>query len=178
MQVSQTVGLVTGGAGGLGSAVARMLVEGGGRVAIVDVPSPHGPALAAELGANALFLPTDVTDTDQVHAAVGRTVDAFGRIDLCVNAAGIVSAARLLGREGRLFPLDLFKRTIGVNLIGAFDVMRQAADVMGRNEPGESGERGLVVNVASIAAFEGQIGQVAYSASKGGIAAMTLPAAR
>src|SRR5262245_36781153 len=156
MQVSNTVGLVTGGAGGLGSGVARMLVEGGGRVALVDVPGERGPALAAELGPNALFLPTDITDSAAVQAALGRAVDAFGRIDLCVNAAGIVSAARLIGRDGELFPLDLFKRTIEVNLIGTFDVMRQAAEVMVRNEPGESGERGLIVNVASIAAFEGQ----------------------
>jgi 3-hydroxyacyl-CoA dehydrogenase / 3-hydroxy-2-methylbutyryl-CoA dehydrogenase len=178
VQLSETVGLVTGGAGGLGSGVVRRLVEGGGRVSIVDIPGSRGADLASELGSNALFLPTDITDSAAVRAAVGATVAAFGRIDLCVNAAGIISGARLIGRDGQLFPLDLFKRTVEVNLIGTFDMTRQVAEAMARNVPGESGERGLIVNVASIAAFEGQIGQVAYSASKGGIAAMTLPVAR
>jgi 3-hydroxyacyl-CoA dehydrogenase/3-hydroxy-2-methylbutyryl-CoA dehydrogenase len=178
MQVVDSVGLVTGGAGGLGGAVARMLVEGGGRVAVIDVPSSPGGVLAAELGSNAIFLPTDVTDTDQVEAAVTTTVDQFGKIDLCVNAAGISPASRVVGRDGQLFPLELFKMTININLVGAFDVMRQVAGVMSRNEPGESGERGLIVNVASIAAFEGQAGQAAYSASKGGVVALTLPLAR
>lgn len=178
MRVADAVGLVTGGGGGLGGAVARMLVEGGGSVAILDVPGSAGAALAAELGDLAVFLPADVTDTEQVTAAVADAVDRFGRIDVCVNAAGISPAARLVGRDGQLFPLEVFKRTIDINLVGAFDVMRQAAGAMARNEPGESGERGLIVNVASIAAFEGQAGQASYSASKGGIVALTLPLAR
>ena len=119
-----------------------------------------------------------MTKTDQVEAAVAQSVDAFGRIDLCVNAAGIGPAARIVSRDGTLFPLDLFKTTVDINLVGAFDVMRQTAGAMNRNAPGESGERGLIVNVASIAAFEGQPGQASYSASKGGIVALTLPAAR
>jgi 3-hydroxyacyl-CoA dehydrogenase / 3-hydroxy-2-methylbutyryl-CoA dehydrogenase len=178
MRVADAVGLVTGGGGGLGGAVARMLVEGGGAVAILDVPGSAGAALAAELGDVAVFLPADVTDTEQVAAAVAAAVDRFGRIDVCVNAAGISPAARLVGRDGQLFPLEVFKRTIDINLVGAFDVMRQSAGAMARNEPGESGERGLIVNVASIAAFEGQAGQASYSASKGGIVALTLPLAR
>lgn len=178
MHVSNAVGLLTGGAGGLGGAVARMLVERGGKAVIVDVPSSRGEAFAKELGANAIFLPTDVTHTADVEAAVADAVERFGRIDLCVNAAGISPAARVIGRDGTLFPLELFKRTIDINLVGAFDVMRRAADAMSRNEPGESGERGLIVNVASIAAFEGQTGQASYSASKGGLVALTLPLAR
>jgi 3-hydroxyacyl-CoA dehydrogenase / 3-hydroxy-2-methylbutyryl-CoA dehydrogenase len=178
MQVANTVGLVTGGAGGLGGAVARMLVDGGGKVAIIDVAGSPGAAFAAELGENALFLPTDVTQTEQVESAVATTIAEFGRIDLCVNAAGISPAARIVGRDGSLFPLDLFKKTIDINLVGMFDVTRQVAGAMGKNEPGESGERGLIVNVASIAAFEGQVGQASYTASKGAIVALTLQLAR
>src|SRR5476651_334251 len=110
MQLADAVGFVTGGAGGLGGAVARMLVDGGGRVAIVDVPSSPGEAFAAELGENAIFLPTDVTDTDQVEASITKTVGHFGRIDVCLNAAGISPAARMVGRDGELFPLELFKK--------------------------------------------------------------------
>ena len=178
MQVANAVGLVTGGAGGLGGAVARMLVDGGGKVAIIDVPSSAGEQFAAELGDNAIFLPTDVTDTDQVEAAVAKTVARFGRIDLCLNAAGISPAARVVSRDGELFPLDLFKKTIDINLVGTFDVVRRAAGAMANNEPGEAGERGLIVNVTSISAFEGQVGQAAYTASKGAIAALTLQLAR
>jgi 3-hydroxyacyl-CoA dehydrogenase / 3-hydroxy-2-methylbutyryl-CoA dehydrogenase len=178
MQVANTVGLVTGGAGGLGGAVARMLVDGGGQVAIIDVASSPGAAFAAELGENALFLPTDVTRTDEVEAAVAATIARFGRIDLCLNAAGISPAARIVGRDGTLFPLDLFKKTIDINLVGMFDVTRQVAGAMSKNEPGESDERGLIINVASIAAFEGQVGQASYTASKGAIVALTLQLAR
>ena len=178
MQVANAVGLITGGAGGLGGAVARMLIEGGGKVAIIDVPGSQGAAFAAELGDNALFLPTDVTDTDQVENAVNQAVAQFGRIDLCVNAAGISPAARMVARDGTLFPLELFKKTIDINLVGAFDVMRRVAGAMNNNEPGESGERGLILNVASIAAFEGQPGQASYTASKGAIVALTLQLAR
>lgn len=178
MQVAGTVALVTGGAGGLGGAVASMLVAGGGKVAIIDLAESAGEAFATGLGPQALFLPVDITEPDQVQEAVARTVDRFGRLDLCVNAAGISPAARLVGRDGVLYPLELFKRTVDINLVGAFDVMRHAAGAMCRNEPGESGERGLIVNVASIAAFEGQAGQASYAASKGGIVALTLPLAR
>ena len=178
MQVANSVGLVTGGAGGLGGAVAKMLVDGGGKVAIIDVLNSVGEKFAAELGDNAIFLPTDVTDTDQVAAAVATAVSTFGQIDLCVNAAGISPAARVVSRDGELFPLALFKKTIDINLVGTFDVVRQVAGAMAKNEPGEAGERGLIVNVTSISAFEGQVGQAAYTASKGAIAALTLQLAR
>jgi 3-hydroxyacyl-CoA dehydrogenase/3-hydroxy-2-methylbutyryl-CoA dehydrogenase len=178
MQVEGSVGLVTGGAGGLGGAVAQMLIDGGGRVAIIDVASSPGEKFAAELGANAIFLPTDITDTDQVTAAIAATVARFGQLDLCLNAAGISPAARVVGRDGELFPLELFKKTIDINLVGTFDVIRQAAGAMAGNEPGDSGERGLIVNVTSISAFEGQVGQAAYTASKGALAALTLQLAR
>jgi 3-hydroxyacyl-CoA dehydrogenase/3-hydroxy-2-methylbutyryl-CoA dehydrogenase len=177
MQVANSVGLVTGGAGGLGGAVAKMLVDGGGKVAIIDVLD-SGAAFAAELGENAIYLPTDVTDTEQVAAAVATTVSTFGKIDLCVNAAGISPAARVVSRDGELFPLELFKKTIDINLVGTFDVVRQAAGAMAKNDPDEVGERGLIVNVTSISAFEGQVGQAAYTASKGAIAALTLQLAR
>jgi len=178
MRIDGAVGLVTGGASGLGGGTARMLVEGGGRVGILDLPSSAGEAYAAELGQSAVFVPCDVADEGQVEKAVTAIADRFGRIDVCVNAAGISPAARVLSRKGDLHPLDMFAKTVQVNLVGTFDVLRHAVAAMARNEPGEHGERGLIVNVSSAAALEGQVGQAAYSASKGGIAAMTLPLAR
>jgi 3-hydroxyacyl-CoA dehydrogenase / 3-hydroxy-2-methylbutyryl-CoA dehydrogenase len=178
VRIPNAVGLVTGGASGLGAGTARMLVGRGAKVGILDLPSSAGEALAAELGANALFVPVDVGCAGQVETAVGRVAEHFGRMDLCVNAAGISPATRVLSRKGDLHPLDTFRTTVEINLVGSFDVLRHAVSVMSRNEPGPDGERGLVVNVASIAATDGQTGQVAYSASKGGIVAMTLPLAR
>ncbi|WP_326837029.1 SDR family NAD(P)-dependent oxidoreductase [Amycolatopsis rhabdoformis] len=176
--MSGSVGLVTGGASGLGAGTARMLVAGGGRVGILDLPSSAGAEFAAELGEAALFVPADVADEAEVEKAVAQVADRFGRLDVCVNAAGISPAARVLSRKGELHPLDLFRRTIEINLVGAFDVLRHAVAVMARNEPGPDGERGLIVNVSSAAALEGQAGQAAYSASKGGLVALTLPLAR
>lgn len=178
MRVEGSVGLVTGGASGLGAGTARMLVEGGGRVGILDRAGPAGAALAAELGEAALFVPADVAVGEEVEKAVGQVADRFGRIDVCVNAAGMSPAARVLSRKGELHPLELFRRTLEVNLVGAFDVLRHTVAVMARNEPGPDGERGLVVNVSSAAALEGQAGQAAYAASKGGLVALTLPLAR
>lgn len=178
MRIENAVGLVTGGASGLGGGAARMLTERGGKVGILDLPSSGGEAFAAALGDRAVFVPCDVTDEQQAEAAVTAVADRFGRIDVCVNAAGISPAARVLSRKGELHPLDVFRRTLEVNLVGTFDVLRRAVAVMERNDPGEHGERGLVVNVSSAAALEGQVGQAAYAASKGGIAAMTLPLAR
>ena len=178
MQVKGAVGLVTGGASGLGEAVVRMLAAEGASAAILDVPGSRGAELASEVGESAIFLPADVTDTDQVASAVARAAEAFGRIDLCVNCAGISPAHRVVKKDGTLFPLDVFRRAVDVNLVGLFDVVRQAAAAMARNEPGPDGERGLIVNVASIAGIEGQVGQAAYSASKGGVIALTLPLAR
>jgi 3-hydroxyacyl-CoA dehydrogenase/3-hydroxy-2-methylbutyryl-CoA dehydrogenase len=178
VRIADAVGLVTGGASGLGAGTARMLVERGGKVGILDLPSSDGESFAAELGDAAFFVPTDVSDEGQVEKAVAAVADRFGRIDVCVNAAGISPAARVLSRKGDLHPLDVFRRTLEINLVGTFDVLRHAVAAMSRNEPGSDGERGLILNDSSAAALEGQAGQAAYSASKGGIAAMTLPLAR
>lgn len=178
MQLRGSAGVVTGGASGLGAATARRLVDAGATVAIVDLPGERGEAMAASLGTGCVFVPADVTRTEQVEQAVGQAAGALGALRFLVNAAGIGPAHRLLSRSGDLHPLDLFELTVRINLVGVFDVTRHVAKVMAANEPGEDGERGAVVNVASVAAFDGQIGQVAYSASKGGIVGMTLPLAR
>jgi 3-hydroxyacyl-CoA dehydrogenase / 3-hydroxy-2-methylbutyryl-CoA dehydrogenase len=178
MQVSDAVGLVTGGASGLGEGVVRMLVSGGGRAVILDRAQSRGADIAAELGSAAAFVPCDVTDPAGVEAAVAAAADAFGRLDVLVSSAGVSPAARVVARDGTPYPLDVFRFGVDVNLIGLFDVLRHAAAVMTRNEPGDDGERGLIVNVASIAGYEGQVGQASYAASKGAVIAMTLPLAR
>ena len=178
MQVAGAVGLVTGGGGGLGAGVVRMLVANGAKAVVVDLAGSPGADLAAELGPDVLFLPVDVTDSEAVSAAVATATEEFGRIDLLVNAAGISPAARVVNRAGKMFPLDTFRKTIDINLIGAFDVLRNVAKAMSENSPGADGERGLIVNVTSAAAFEGQSGQAAYTASKGAIASLTLMLAR
>jgi len=178
MRVEGAVGLVTGGGGGLGAGVVRMLVKGGGRAVVLDLEQSAGRDLAAELGPDVLFVPTDVADTDQVAAAVAAGVERFGRIDVCVNSAGVSPAHRVVDRRGRMFPLDTFRSTVDVNLTGSFDVIRNVAKAMTDNAPGEDGERGLIVNVASAAGLEGQTGQAAYTASKGAILALTLQLAR
>lgn len=178
MQVAGSVALITGGASGLGAGTARRLIALGGKAALVDLPASKGAETAAELGDAAIFCPADVTNPDDVAAAVDHAAEAFGHIDVNVNAAGIPTPARVVSRDGDMFPIEVYSKVIGVNLIGAFDVLRNCARVMTANEPNEDGERGLIVNVASIAAFEGQVGQAAYSASKGGLVAMTLPLAR
>jgi 3-hydroxyacyl-CoA dehydrogenase/3-hydroxy-2-methylbutyryl-CoA dehydrogenase len=162
----------------LGFGAARRLVQMGGRVVMMDINEERGKAAVFELGDRSRFIACDVSDADQVRAAVDGAAGAFGGIQILVNAAGIAPAQRVLTRDGDMFDLELFRVTIGINLIGMFDVIRNTARVMAGNEPGEDGERGVVVNVASIAAFEGQVGQAAYSASKGGVVGMTLPIAR
>lgn len=156
MEIAKSVGLVTGGASGLGAGTARMLVERGGRVGILDLPSSNGVEFAAELGDNAFFVEADVADEASVAAAVDAVAEKFGRIDVCVNAAGISPASRVLSRKGDMHPLDVFRKTVEVNLIGTFDVLRHAVRVMSQNEPGPDGERGLIVNVSSAAALEGR----------------------
>ena len=173
---NQTV-LVTGGASGLGGAAAETIVAAGGRVIIADVNEQAGRTATARLGASARFVKTDVTSEPDVQNAVSIAIKEFGALTGVVNAAGIGPAARVVGRDGAM-PLDLFTRVIQVNLIGTFNVIRVAAASMQNNKPTDSGERGVIVNTASIAAFDGQIGQAAYSASKGGIVSMTLPIAR
>jgi 3-hydroxyacyl-CoA dehydrogenase/3-hydroxy-2-methylbutyryl-CoA dehydrogenase len=178
VQIEGSVALVTGGASGLGLGAASRLVAGGGSVILVDLDEGKGSSAAEELGDRSLFITCDVRDPAAVADAVAGAAAEWGKIDILVNGAGVAPAQRLISRDGELFDLDLFEFVIRVNLIGMFDVTRHVAAVMARNEPGPDGERGVIVNVASIAAFEGQVGQVAYSASKGGIVGMTLPLAR
>ncbi|HWC77188.1 MAG TPA: 3-hydroxyacyl-CoA dehydrogenase [Blastocatellia bacterium] len=177
MNISGKVALVTGGASGLGAASVRMVVKAGGRGLIVDLNEANGQALAAEMGENAAFARADVSSAGDMEAAVEAALQRFGRLDININCAGIGSAARVIGKEGPA-SLEAFVKVINVNLVGAFNSLRLAAAAMARNEPGPDGERGVVINTASIAAFDGQIGQAAYSASKGGIVGMTLPLAR
>ena len=173
MQLAGTVALVTGGASGLGLATATALSEAGAAVVVVDLPSSPGEARAAELGG--AFVATDVTDPDQVQAAVDQA-SSMGPLRVAVNCAGIGTPGRVVGKQGPL-PLEQFARVVQVNLVGTFNVIRLAAAAMAATEPVE-GERGVIVNTASAAAFDGQIGQAAYSASKGGVVGMTLPVAR
>ena len=178
MRVKDSVGLITGGASGLGRGAAEMLVANGGRAVLLDRPESDGQAVADELGDRVEFVGCDITGADQVEAVVAQAASVFERIDLLVSSAGISPAARVVSRDGVPFPLDLFKRGIDVNLVGLFDVLRHASAAMARNEPGDDGERGLIVNIASIAGLEGQVGQASYAASKGGVIALTLPLAR
>lgn len=175
MQLSGSVVLVTGGASGLGAATVRALMARGARAVIVDRDDVRGPALAAELGA--VFAKADVTDPAQVEAAVAQA-SALGPLRVAVSCAGVGWAARTLDKTGAPHDLELFKTIVGINLIGTFNVLRLAASAMSKTEPLEGGERGVIINTASVAAFDGQIGQVAYAASKAGVAGMTLPAAR
>ncbi|MBM3779653.1 MAG: 3-hydroxyacyl-CoA dehydrogenase [Acidimicrobiia bacterium] len=177
MTLSGRTVLVTGGASGLGGATAEMVAAEGGNAVILDLNEAAGTTLAARLGERARFFRTDVTSDADVQAAVDGALEAFGAIHGLVNAAGIAVAERVVGRDGPQ-PLAHFVRTIQINLIGTFNTIRLAAAAMGTNEPNEAGERGVIVNTASVSAFDGQIGQAAYSASKGGVVGMTLPIAR
>jgi len=169
--------VVTGGASGLGRATAERLVAAGGRVALLDRPASAGADVAKTLGPSALFTPGDVTSSDAVDTALRTAAERFGGLNVLVNCAGIGTAMKTVGKAGPA-KLEEFTRVIQVNLIGTFNCIRLAAAIMGKQVPGPDGERGVVVNTASVAAFDGQIGQAAYSASKGGIVGMTLPVAR
>lgn len=169
--------LVTGGASGLGEAAVRALAARGAMVLIADRDAERGAALEAELDGAARFVRTDVTDETNVAAAVDRAVSAFGALHGAIQCAGVAAAMRLVGKQGP-HPLDLFKLVLDVNVVGTFNAMRFSAQAMAANEPDAEGERGVLINTASVAAFDGQIGQTAYAASKGAVAAMTLPAAR
>jgi NAD(P)-dependent dehydrogenase (short-subunit alcohol dehydrogenase family) len=178
MKLDGAVALVTGGASGLGEATVRAFVAKGARVAICDRTNSNGEKVAGELGNNqVIFTPADVTSADQVTQAVQQTVNKFGGIHIAVNCAGVGAAMKTTGKQGPM-PLEVFEMVIKVNLIGTFNVIRLAATEMLKNTPNDDGERGVVINTASIAAFDGQIGQAAYSASKGGVVGMTLPIAR
>jgi 3-hydroxyacyl-CoA dehydrogenase/3-hydroxy-2-methylbutyryl-CoA dehydrogenase len=177
MKIENSVAIVSGGASGLGRATVEKFVGMGGKVAIVDLNETAGVALAAALGEeNALFVAANVTDEQSVQNAIATTMQRFGAIHICVNSAGIGNAIKTVGRNGP-FPLADFNKVVQVNLIGSFNVLRLAAEQMIKNTPVD-GERGVIINTASVAAYEGQMGQAAYSASKGGIISMTLPIAR
>jgi NAD(P)-dependent dehydrogenase (short-subunit alcohol dehydrogenase family) len=175
MQIKDQVFIITGGASGLGAATARMIVENGGKVVLADVQAEAGEKLAAELGA-AKFVKCDVTSEADGQAVVAAAT-AMGTLRGLVNCAGVAPAIKTVGKDGP-HPLDSFARTISINLIGTFNMCRLAADAMGKTEAAEWGERGVIINTASVAAFDGQIGQAAYGASKAGVAGMTLPMAR
>ena len=178
MQLATTRAIVTGGVSGLGFAVAQHLVAHGGKVALFDVNDDKGAAAVATLGdANVRYFKTDVTDEAGVVANVNAAREFLGGLNAAINCAGILGAGRVLGKEGAM-PLSTFQTTVLVNLVGSFNVAKAAAALMQNNEAGEDGERGVIVNTASVAAYEGQIGQAAYSASKGGVVGMTLPMAR
>jgi NAD(P)-dependent dehydrogenase (short-subunit alcohol dehydrogenase family) len=177
MQLDGRTVLVSGGASGLGAATAEMIVAAGGRVVIADISDSNGGALAQRLGSAAAFVRADVTSGDDVQRGVDAARERFGGLHGAVCAAGIGTAERVLGKEG-VQPLEHFRRVIDVNLVGTFNVIRLAAAAMSTNAPAPDGERGVIVSTASVAAFDGQIGQAAYAASKGGIVALTLPLAR
>ena len=178
MQIASTRAIVTGGVSGLGLAVAQHLVSNGGKVALFDVNDDKGATAVAGLGAdNARYFKTDVSDEAGVVANVAAAKEFLGGLNVAINCAGILGSGRVIGRDGAM-PLSQFQTTVMVNLVGSFNVAKAAAALMQHNEPGIDGERGVIVNTASIAAYEGQIGQAAYSASKGGVVGMTLPMAR
>ncbi|HKY89984.1 MAG TPA: 3-hydroxyacyl-CoA dehydrogenase [Nevskiaceae bacterium] len=177
MRIEKHTFLVTGGASGLGAATARLIAKGGGNVVIADVNEVGGHAVLAELGAAARYARVDVTEGAEVQAAVELATSAFGKLHGVICCAGIATPAKVLSKEGPQ-PLEQFERIVAINLVGTFNVIRLAAQVMSKQDPNEDGERGVIVNTASIAAFDGQIGQAGYAASKAGIAGMTLPVAR
>ena len=179
MNIDKKVAVVTGGASGLGRAAAELLINSGATVVIFDMNVSAGQQAVAELGASLChFMQLDVSNGPDVEAAFATILENLGRVDICVNCAGIGIAAKTVDREGQPHSLDLYRKVIEVNLIGTFNVSRCAAAAMAKNEPDEKTERGVIVNTASIAAFDGQMGQVAYAATKGGIVGMTLPMAR
>lgn len=177
MKIQDTIAIVTGGASGLGEASVRMIVRNGGKAAILDFSEERGSRLVEELGENALFFKTNVTSEEDVQRAITATIAQFGAINTVVNCAGIGNAEKTVSRN-KAHDYNSFKKVIEVNLIGTFNVIRLAAEKMVANVVNEEGERGVIINTASVAAFDGQIGQAAYSASKGGVVGMTLPIAR
>jgi NAD(P)-dependent dehydrogenase (short-subunit alcohol dehydrogenase family) len=177
MKIADTKAIITGGASGLGQAVAEDIVAAGGRVALLDVNAAAGQALVAKLGDRASFIETDVTSEAAVNAAIASASQAMGGINLAVNCAGVGWPKRMVGKDGPM-PGDFFRKVIEINLVGTLLVCKAAAAEMQKNAPNADGERGAIVMTASVAAFDGQIGQVAYSASKGGVVGMTLPMAR
>jgi len=177
MELNHKVVIVTGGASGLGLVTCQQLAQQGAKVAAFDLNEAAGAALVEELSGQAIFVKVDVTDADSVAAGIAATVEAFGAIHVCINCAGVAPGGKVVGRNGAL-PLEKFSQVININLIGTFNVLRLAAEQMANNAPDAQGERGVIINTASVAAFDGQVGQAAYSASKAGVVGMTLPIAR
>ncbi|MGG4454296.1 3-hydroxyacyl-CoA dehydrogenase [Brevibacillus porteri] len=178
MNVSDKVAIVTGGASGLGFATVTRLVEKGAKVVIFDVNEAKAKEAVEQLGEQVRYALVNVADEESVQAGINQAIEAFGAIHICVNCAGVGTAGKTIGKKGVL-PLEAFTKVVGINLIGTFNVLRLAANEMKNNEPlTDSGERGVIINTASVAAFDGQMGQAAYGASKAGVAGMTLPVAR
>ena len=177
MKIQNKTFIITGGGSGLGAATAQVIVSAGGNVVLIDVNAAQGEAFAKQLGTQARFAKADVTNEADVNAAIALAVSSFGALNGAVNCAGVGAPAKVLGKDGP-HALDVFQRIININLIGTFNVIRLTAAAMANNTPDEGGERGVIINTSSVAAYEGQIGQAAYSASKGGVNAMTLPIAR
>lgn len=177
MEIKGSVAIITGGGSGLGAATAKALVSQGGRVVLVDMVEETGKKTAAELGSAAVFCKTDVTSEADGQNAIAQAQKAFGGLNILVNCAGIGVPGKIVGKDGPM-PLSQFAKVVEVNLIGSFNMARLAAAVMVNNTPNAGGERGVIIHTSSIAAWEGQIGQVAYAASKGGVVGMTLPMAR
>ena len=177
MHIKHSKAVISGGCSGLGLAVAKHLLTAGGMVTLLDINAEAGAAVVGELGAQANFIHCDVSDEQQVADALQQAAAFSDGLNVAVSCAGILGVGRVLGREGAM-PLEQFNRTVTVNLIGTFNVAKAAADIMQHNTAGDDGERGVIINTASVAAYEGQIGQAAYSASKGGVVGMTLPLAR
>ena len=177
MEISNKVALITGGASGLGLATAETLLDAGAKIMLLDLNEDNAKSAVEKLGSNASYVIANVTDESSVQSAVDKTVEVFGGLHVVVNCAGIGSASKTVGKNGA-HPLDYFKTVVYIKLNGTFNVLRLAAVAMADNEPNEDGECGVIINTASVAAFDGQIGQAAYSASKGGVVGMTLPIAR
>jgi NAD(P)-dependent dehydrogenase (short-subunit alcohol dehydrogenase family) len=177
MEIKDTTAIITGGASGLGEATVRAIVEAGGRVAILDMDQERGRGLTEELGGSAQFFAVDICQEKAMEEAVAKIKAALGNFQVVINCAGVGGAVKVVGKEG-VMPLELFNRTIRINLIGTFNVIRASAASLMANPPNEEGERGVYINTASIAACDGQIGQAAYSSSKGGVVSLTLTLAR
>ena len=177
MQIKDVIAVITGGASGLGEATARSLTCLGAKVAILDIAVERGEKIAADLGPNGLFVQADVTSGEASRAAVEKIVAAFGRITVAINCAGVADPGKILSKKGPM-SLEFFNRVVQINLVGTLNIIRLAVEQMVKNTPNEEGEKGVIINTASVAAFDGQIGQAAYSASKAGVAGMTLPIAR
>lgn len=178
MEVKNCITVVTGGASGLGEATVRRLVSSGSRVAIFDLQSDRGESLAKELGDAVIYVNTDITSEESVQMGIKKAVDTFGNINVLVNCAGIGGPMKIYSKKNGHMSLAVFNEKLQINLVGTARVITYAVEQMARNKPGKDGEKGVIINTASVAAFDGQIGQAAYSASKGGVVSMTLPIAR